>query len=296
MDYSQIIGKNIAEFRKAKALTQEQLGDAVGVTGQAVSKWENGGMPDAYLLPKIAAALGVSVDRLFELEHKKHIPTSDELLELVGRYGFDRLQANDGAAVFKLIFEMIFRLNHSAFKCDNFRSVWDIIDEHEGVVLTSQLILNEGTTYISLVKDMPYLCVTKDEPGLIGRLLGEKGYCELFGLLSDPDGLKAAIFTQSEYSKDGAKYTADRLAEKMGIQSEKFRELLPMLLKFQFLHEGQLVVDESEFRTYFMRQNNEFRPLLMTAWLLINSLQRYYTYCQTRETRFLEKQTKALAF
>ncbi len=288
MDYSQIIGKNIAEFRKSKALTQEQLGEAVGVTGQAVSKWENGGMPDAYLLPEIAAALGVSVDSLFEIEHKKHIPTSDELLELVGRYGFDRLQANDGAAVFKLIFEMIFRLNHSAFKCDDLRSVWDIIDEHEGVFLTSQLILNEGTTYVSLVKDMPYLCVTKDEPGLVGRLLDENNYCDLFGLLSDPDGLKAAIFTQSEYSKDGAKYTADRLAEKIGVRPEKFRELLPMLLKFQFLHEEQLVVDESEFRTYFMRQNNEFRPLLMTAWLLINSQQRYFTYCQTRETRFLE--------
>ena len=79
MDYSQIIGKNIAEFRKNKALTQEQLGDAVGVTGQAVSKWENGGMPDAYLLPELAKTLGVSIDRLFELEHKKHIPTSDEM-------------------------------------------------------------------------------------------------------------------------------------------------------------------------------------------------------------------------
>ncbi len=288
MDRSQIIGKNIAEFRKDKALTQEQLGEAVGVTGQAVSKWENGGMPDAYLLPEIAAALGVSVDRLFEIEHKKHIPTSDELLELIGSYGFDRLSANDGEAVFKLIFEMIFRLNYSAFKCENCRSVWDIIDEHDGVFLTSQLIRDEGMTYVSLVKDMPYICVTKDAPGLIGRLLGEKGYCELFGLLSDPDGLKAAIFTQSEYAKGGAKYTAERLAEEMEIQPEKFSELLPLLLKFQFLREEQIIVDESEFRTYFILQNNEFRPLLMTAWLLINSQQRYYAYCQTRETRFLE--------
>ena len=245
MDYSQIIGKNIAEFRKGRALTQEQLGDAVGVTGQAVSKWEKGGMPDAYLLPDIAKTLGVSVDRLFELEHNKHTPTLDE-------------------------------------------SVWDIIDGHEGVFITSQFILNEGMTYISLVKDMPYICVTKDEPGLIGKLLGEKNYCELFGLLSDPDGLKAAIFTQSEYSKDGAKYTADRLAEKMEIQPEKFRELLPQLVRFRFLAEEQIVVDESEFKTYFVRQNNEFRPLLMTAWLLINSQQCYHTYSQTRETRFLE--------
>ena len=288
MDYSQIIGKNIAEFRKGKALTQEQLGDAVGVTGQAVSKWEKGGMPDAYLLPDIAKTLGVSVDRLFELEHNKHTPTLDELLELVGSYGFDRLRANDGESLFRAIFEMIYRLNYSAFNCDNCESVWDIIDGHEGVFMTSQFILNEGMTYISLVKDMPYICVTKDEPGLIGKLLGEKNYCELFGLLSDPDGLKAAIFTQSEYSKDGAKYTADRLAEKMEIQPEKFRELLPQLVRFRFLAEEQIVVDESEFKTYFVRQNNEFRPLLMTAWLLINSQQCYHTYSQTRETRFLE--------
>lgn len=290
MDYSQIIGKNIAEFRKGKALTQEQLGEAVGVTGQAVSKWENGGMPDAYLLPELAKTFGVSIDRLFELEHKKHIPTSDELLELVGSYGFDRLQAKDGESLFRAIFEMIFRLNYSAFKCDDCRSVWDIIDEQECVFQTSQLVLEDGTTYISLVKDMPYICVTKDEPGLIGKLLGEKNYCELFGLLSDPDGLKAAVYTQTEYSKDGAKYTADRLAEKMEIQPEKFRELLPLLVRFRFLAEEQLVVDESEFRTYFILQNNEFRPLLMTAWLLINSTSRpsYHVYCQTRETRFLE--------
>ena len=288
MEYSQIIGKNIAEFRKGKSLTQEQLGEAVGVTGQAVSKWENGGMPDAYLLPEIASALGVSIDRLFEVEHKKHIPTEEELLELIGSYGFDRLQAKDGEAVFKLIFEMIFRLNYSAFKCDDCRSVWDIIDEQECVFQTSQLVLEDGTTYISLVKDMPYICVTKDEPGLIGKLLGEKNYCELFGLLSDPDGLKAAIFTQTEYSKDGAKYTADRLAEKMEIQPEKFRELLPLLVRFRFLAEEQLVVDESEFKIYFILQNNEFRPLLMTAWLLINSWQSYNVYCQTRKTRLLE--------
>ena len=288
MDYSQIIGKNIAEFRRGRALTQEQLGDAVGVTGQAVSKWENGGMPDAYLLPELAKTLGVSIDRLFEIEHKKQILTEGELLELIGSYGFDRLRANDGEAVFRMIFEMIFRLNFSAFKCDDCDSVRNIIDRQEGAFLTSQLILNEGTTYVSLVKDMPYICVTKDEEGLIGKLLGEKNYCGLFGLLSDPDGLKAAIYTQTEYSKDAPKYTSDRLAEKMEIEPEKFRKLLPLLVRFRFIAEEQIAVDESEFKTYFILQNNEFRPLLMTAWLLINSQQRYYAYCQTRETRFLE--------
>ena len=46
-------------------MTQEALGAAVGVTMQAVSKWENGGLPDATLFPAIAKTLGVSIDALF---------------------------------------------------------------------------------------------------------------------------------------------------------------------------------------------------------------------------------------
>ena len=37
-----IIGNNIKRIRQNKGVTQEQLGDIIGVTGQAISKWENG--------------------------------------------------------------------------------------------------------------------------------------------------------------------------------------------------------------------------------------------------------------
>ena len=41
------IGKFIAELRKEKNLTQEQLAEKLGITDRAISKWENGrGMPD----------------------------------------------------------------------------------------------------------------------------------------------------------------------------------------------------------------------------------------------------------
>ena len=48
-----------------KGITQEQLGNLVGVTCQAVSKWERGGVPDAELLPSQSRALAVSIDTLF---------------------------------------------------------------------------------------------------------------------------------------------------------------------------------------------------------------------------------------
>ena len=60
------IGSNIRDFRLKKQLTQEQLAEKLGVTFQAVSKWEtNANTPDLMLLPEIAKALGVMIDDLF---------------------------------------------------------------------------------------------------------------------------------------------------------------------------------------------------------------------------------------
>lgn len=59
------IGKQIASLRKEKGARQEELAKYVGVSAQAVSKWENGGVPDIELLPKIADFFSVSIDSLF---------------------------------------------------------------------------------------------------------------------------------------------------------------------------------------------------------------------------------------
>ena len=59
------IGYQIRKYRAKKGITQEELGRLVGVTTQAVSKWERGGVPDAELVPAVADALGVTMDMLF---------------------------------------------------------------------------------------------------------------------------------------------------------------------------------------------------------------------------------------
>ena len=61
------IGKRITLLRKEKGLTQEELATHMGVSPQAVSKWENDQTcPDISALPKLARLLGVSVDELLE--------------------------------------------------------------------------------------------------------------------------------------------------------------------------------------------------------------------------------------
>lgn len=63
-----ILSERIAELRRERGLTQEQLGQPLGVSAQAVSKWEKGGAPDVELLPALADRLGVSIDALFGRE------------------------------------------------------------------------------------------------------------------------------------------------------------------------------------------------------------------------------------
>ncbi len=61
----QTLGKRIAAQRKALGLTQEQLADQLGITAQAVSKWENNqSCPDIAMLPRLADIFGVTTDML----------------------------------------------------------------------------------------------------------------------------------------------------------------------------------------------------------------------------------------
>ena len=57
---NQTLGSRIAELRRRKNMTQEELAAELGVTPQAVSKWEN----DITLLPQLARLFGVTTDEL----------------------------------------------------------------------------------------------------------------------------------------------------------------------------------------------------------------------------------------
>lgn len=63
-------GAKILQYRKDRSLTQEGLAREIGVTAQAVSKWENGeSMPDISILPDLAKAFGVSLDTLLDVPY-----------------------------------------------------------------------------------------------------------------------------------------------------------------------------------------------------------------------------------
>lgn len=69
------LGKRIAALRRDKGLKQDELAQQLGVTPQAVSKWENDQTcPDITLLPQLAKILGVSVDELLSGKAEPEVP------------------------------------------------------------------------------------------------------------------------------------------------------------------------------------------------------------------------------
>ena len=66
------IGNKIKQLRKQRGITQEQLANSIGISFQAVSKWENGiALPDITLAPILARYFGISMDELFEFNQKE---------------------------------------------------------------------------------------------------------------------------------------------------------------------------------------------------------------------------------
>ena len=96
------LGQRIALLRKQKNLTQDALAAAMGVSAQAVSKWENDlSCPDIMILPQLAKLLGVTVDHLLTGEDQPETrlatpetvkPVEQQLLRVL-------VQSGDGSKV-----------------------------------------------------------------------------------------------------------------------------------------------------------------------------------------------------
>ena len=74
MQKNTVLGIKISYHRRLLGLTQAELAEMLGVSCQAVSKWEQQtNCPDIMLLPELARIFGVTIDELFGNESKREI-------------------------------------------------------------------------------------------------------------------------------------------------------------------------------------------------------------------------------
>lgn len=80
------LGDKIKELRKRDGRKQEDLANALGVTNQAVSRWEsNGCYPDMEIIPSIANYFGITIDELFGYQNDRDVKVN-KIIEKINSY------------------------------------------------------------------------------------------------------------------------------------------------------------------------------------------------------------------
>jgi len=118
------LGMQIALLRKNHSITQEALAQRLGVTNQAVSKWESGQCcPDVALLPRLAEVFAVTIDELFgrpapQPREKQGVDLpweDDDTLRVVAFVGRRRVEEHPAAREITLIYKGALHDLDSAF-------------------------------------------------------------------------------------------------------------------------------------------------------------------------------------
>jgi len=155
-----MINENLKDFRKKKGNTQEDLAIHIGISAQAISKWErNEGYPDITLLPAIAAFYNVTVDDLLGVNKIKQAERIKEIMAI------ESLNASNGDTKanidlmrlaikeFPNDFMIIRDLMHALFFDDQEKY-------HEEVIQLGNRILNESTDSQYRYSAIQLLCYT----------------------------------------------------------------------------------------------------------------------------------------
>ncbi len=270
------LGKNIARLRKERGLTQEQLGQALGVSGQAVSKWENGGAPDAEMLPSIADRLGVTLDALYGRSSQPYDDMGDIfsrwLLTLPGErrmYELFRLLCSttlrpylvDSADILDKMFSKVSELPvESCYSQDFLRHTEDIF------WLRGLLYFDQGLQLTVPSEDCPFYLLMPEPPqGYEANLAEDERYRKLFTALSLPGALEILRYL---CHREEQFYFPAWLGKATGVPPEQAREALSAMEECGLVSKKKMETETGPENVYCMHDNGGFVPFLLLAkWL-----------------------------
>lgn len=255
-----ILGVKIKEFRTKKGITQEELGQLVGVTTQAVSKWERGGTPDAELLPPIARALGVSIDALYDMEQDTGSRLEDFIIE--------ELYSKEDAEAFQRAVSLCIAIEMGLFKMDALKNkaageMMEALNDEQNHEYFSTLVSNEGIVRTRLSRNGRYFFVMPEpEAGYRDFLENIEGLSQIFTVLSDCDTLKVLFFM---YQRNHKQISTQLIAESVGISEEKVEKIMEQLAQINIAACSEVEMIEGDVKAYSVRREATLLPLLTFA-------------------------------
>lgn len=255
-----MIGNQIKKYRMQKGLTQEDLGNMVGVTTQAVSKWERGGSPDAELLPKIANALGITINMLYEQTQVCSLEDSlvDEIVGMGRREGFDKL--------FSFVWKTTLGFSglDSAKKgfADDGRAPGEL-REKNGYHYYARASFDDGMINAKMDSDFRY-CFFMPEPenGYAEYFADNEKIAETFSVLAEKDVLRILFYM---YTRINLPVSLSQIAANVDIDIGRTEELMERLCNINLACCMPIETENGEMKSYTYYNETVMLPMLCSA-------------------------------
>ena len=257
-----LIGIQISKFRKAAGLTQVELGEAVGISSQAVSRWECGGTPDVTLLPAIADTLGVTIDALFGRDGSERVDTED----VIGRWLCSFPKKERLNQLCRLIWSSVKYLLDDGLGIPEMGYLETCRpDMGDGLnrLMISQLKTASGILLDIHAEDLTFVTLWPEpKDGYAAWLAPKEEYRRLFGLLSRQGCLELLEYL---HCRKRSYFVAEAAAEQLKIPCETVEDFLKALEELQILRSMELELGSGEVKAYELAEPTAFVPFLYIA-------------------------------
>ena len=266
MDNS-FIGEQITRYRKALNLTQEELGKAVGVSTQAVSRWENGGAPDVALLPAIADKLGVTIDALFGREGGEKVDIHKTMIRWAR--GIPKEKRLDQFC--RLVWSMLIGggLTEVELPKIDYPARAEFVGEGEGSgkLLLSQFRMSGGFALDMHSEEFTFVTLWPEpEAGYDAFLAPKSEYRKFFQLLARPGCLELLEYM---YRTEVRYFVPEVAAQQTSLPLEQVQELLEAMDEREMVWSMELELPEGTVKAYKLTGPAPLVPILYMSRCLM---------------------------
>lgn len=253
-----VIGQQIKKFRIAKGITQEQLGLLVGVTTQAVSKWERGGTPDAELLPKLSEVLSVSIDSLFGI--------GDENLALtIARRIHSMTDEEAYPFAFNICWAIERGMMHDVVMPETLTNEHiDLMtyDKNEEIYL-SKIMRDEGMCIARASSGLNCFFMMKEpKKGIRKCLVDVEAIRKVFEVFADRNILDIIFYM---YTRLNTPIATSLISKNTGLSIQKVDECMERLCNANLVVKSVIETANGEMYSYMFTNENAVIPLLLYA-------------------------------
>ncbi len=275
----QKMGEIICKLRKERGMTQEELGKCVGVTTQAVSKWECGGVPDIELVPVIADCFGISTDELFG----RNVTDYCDLEIAIAKKIVDLPNKERMKVVFDMCWKLLCAIGGDMFPIKPENGL-DEITKDMDCPHYSQQIWNEGIGLMCLYPQR-YFALIPDMENMPQYLFEDVDLGKFFEDMGDKDMYNALLLL---YKRDNKSFTDKLLCKNLGISEQKAAEIIDTLKSWNSIMVNEVELDDEVQRIYTFRANPAFVPLMLYAREMAQHPTTYSWFNQNRSKPYLK--------